>query len=110
MSPVAGTVLSYGHTLPSLVLAFFSKSKFFALSCCALLQVLLPLELFKSVNHIYVDIFCRIPPEGTWVSTTPEGFSIPTPNQTGWEMGMALFCRGLCVDLDLHNTCGHLSP
>ena len=58
----------------------------------------------------YVDIFCRVPHEWAWDSTIPEGFSIPTPNQSGWDMGVAYFGRGPCVDLDFHNTQGPLSP
>ena len=49
MFPVAGTVLSYGHTLPSVVLAVVPKGKILAWARCAFLQVPLPSELFKSV-------------------------------------------------------------
>ena len=59
---------------------------------------------------MYVDIFCRVTREWAWISTTPEGSSIPTPNQTGWDMGVACFCGGPCVDLGFHNTHGPPSP
>ena len=40
---------------------------------------------------MYVNVFSRVPHGWTWISTTPEGSSIPTPNQTGWDMGVAFF-------------------
>ena len=55
-------------------------------------------------ENTYLDIFSRVPPEWTWISTTTEGCSIPTPNQTGWDMGVAYFFRDPCVDLGFHNT------
>ena len=40
---------------------------------------------------MYINVFSRAPHEWTWISTTPEGSSIPAPNQTGWDMGVAFF-------------------
>ena len=51
---------------------------------------------------MYVGIFSRVHHEWAWNYTTPEGFSIPTPNQTGWDIGVACFCRGPCVDMAFH--------
>ena len=38
---------------------------------------------------MYINVLSRVPQEWTWISTTPEGSSIPTPNQTGRDMGVA---------------------
>ena len=61
---------------------------------------------------MYINVFSRVPHEWTWISTTPEGSSIPTPNQTGWDMGVAFFFieTHTCVDLDFHNTHESLCP
>ena len=59
---------------------------------------------------MYVDIFSRVPHEWAWISPTLEGSSIPTPNQTGWDIGVACFYGGPCVDLGFHNTHGPPSP
>ena len=59
---------------------------------------------------MYINVFSRVPHEWTWISTTPEGSSIPTPNQTGWDMGVAFFFIDPCVDLDFHNTHESLCP
>ena len=40
---------------------------------------------------MYVNVFSRVPHEWTCISTTPEGSSIRTPNQTRWDMGVAFF-------------------
>ena len=40
---------------------------------------------------MYINVFSRVPHEWIWISTAPEGSSIPTPNQTGWDMGVAFF-------------------
>ena len=40
---------------------------------------------------MYVNVFSRVPHEWTWISTTPEGSSNPTPNLTGWDMGVSFF-------------------
>ena len=40
---------------------------------------------------MYVNVFSRVPHKGTRISTTPEGSSIPTPNKTGWDVGVAFF-------------------
>ena len=40
---------------------------------------------------MYINLFSRVPHEWILISTTPEGSSIPTPNQTGWDMGVAFF-------------------
>ena len=47
------------------------------------------LHMHIIMREYVVDIFSRAPHEWTWISTTPEGSSIPTPNQTGWDMGVA---------------------
>ena len=59
---------------------------------------------------MYVDTFSRVPREWAWISKTPQGFSIPTPNQTGWDIGVTCFCGGPCVDLGFNNTHGPPSP
>ena len=40
---------------------------------------------------MYVNVFSRVLQEWTSISTTPEGSSIPTHNQTGSDMGVAFF-------------------
>ena len=61
-------------------------------------------------ESMYGYIFSRVPHEWTWISTTPEGSSFPTANQTGWDRDVAFCIRGLCVDLGFHNTHEPLSP
>ena len=56
--------------------------------------------------------FFKVLQEWTWISTTPVGFSLPTPNQTDLDMGV-VFYIDICAwtwistthtDLSLHYT------
>ena len=58
---------------------------------------------------MYVNVFSRVPHEWAWISTTPEGSSLPTPNQTGCDISVAFFLIETCAWTWISTTHANLS-